>query len=113
MRNKHGIGIREVCAACACAAYDRVGYRVCKAGNGCVDSGYSCPAFTLREGLQNIGEEKGAGRVKTKEYLDFVLAAYLERSERIAAGESLPPLTAEILRENYERQFGESIYINI
>ena len=110
MRNKNGVEVREICAACNRRLMKSDG-RYCSLDGSEVDSGHSCSNWKLNELLQGAGNS--GGKIKSSDYLRYFRERWIGQRDDLEAGriEADSLLTTEQIREEYEEQFG-SIYIS-
>lgn len=97
--NKHGIRIVKCCASCQHKDL-HAGNRVCLMTRSNIKGTYVCREWKVAEHLANAG--KGDGKVKKKEYLQFVMDNRNPR-ERLS--------NLAVHKAEFEKEHG-SIYIN-
>ena len=103
MRNRSGIEIRECCASCASRLISSSKGRWCTKHAKCVKSRSNCRDWSLNGNLQNAGDS--GGKVKRKEYLDFLVS---QRNREIEEG--LKPRRLEETRALFEKLYGSIYY---
>ena len=70
VRNKHGIGVRVICASCKYCQLDKGAMRICMKGAGRVDRTDWCDGWEIKERMDKVGE--GSGRVLKKHYIMYL-----------------------------------------
>jgi len=110
MRNPQGIKVRKCCASCALREILTCGERFCTKRNKKVKKLGLCKNWEIREYIVGAGLKQG--RVKSRQYLKFVLNIRLQEQEAIRIGALLPDQveTPEAIRRLFEEQVGLPIF---
>ena len=112
VRNDQKIKVKKCCASCIYKEIQADGSRVCKLMQIMREGKDRCPNWEIIPGMRNAG--KPYGRVKSKQYLRFVLSTRELESIAIQEGrlEEADRASIEDIRERYREQHG-SEFINI
>lgn len=102
MKNKYGIEIVACCASCLHKHAGTEHSRICDAGEGVVSPKHLCIKYEMHDRLQEAG--KGGGRVKKKDYLDFLLNYEQPEDEKLR-------IKLSQQRAEYMEKYG-NIYLN-
>ena len=110
VRNDRGVKVKKCCASCEFKDIDKEGNRVCRLMQILRNAKDKCPNWEMSQGLRNAG--KPYGRVKSKQYLKFVLCMREQESLAIQEGrlQEIDRASIEDIREKYREQYG-SLYI--
>ena len=105
MRNRHGIEVNPICAACKHRVLNNDG-RFCGIDNTPVASNHSCDSWEMSEGLKEAG--RSGGKIKKWHYLCFFRERWIEQQGKLMTGEidASQFLSAEDIRKQYNEQHG-------
>lgn len=108
--NAQFIEVKKCCASCEHRDILQDGTRVCKLMQIIRGQKDMCRQWEMSEGLKYAG--RGFGRVRSKEYLDFVIAVRIEETYDIEDGLMLEEDRASLedIRKRYNELHG-SIYL--
>ena len=111
MRNSHGIHINICCASCQHKSHDYEGNRLCEPTQVMVPQDFHCPLWEAEKRFQNAG--RSGGKVKRREYLQFVRDIQLQKQAAADEGQLQPEdlTTMADLRAQFEKETGMSPYI--
>ena len=110
-KNTHGIIVRKCCASCAYKDFNDVDFaRVCTRRERKVKACNLCSLWAMSKQAQLAGWSQG--RVKRKEYFEFLLEECESRKLATQLGLRVRARSIEELRVKFEQEQG-SIYMNI
>lgn len=111
VRNDRGVKVKKCCASCEYRDIDKDGNRVCRLMEIIRNAKDKCPSWEMSHGLRNAG--KPYGRVKSKQYLRFVLDTIEMENIAIEEGrlQEIDRASIEDIRERYREQHGSKYLI--
>lgn len=112
VRNDRGEKVKKCCASCEYKDVDKDGNRVCRLMQILRNAKDKCPNWEMSQGLRNAG--KPYGRVKSKQYLRYVLSMREQESLAIQEGrlQEIDRASLEDIREKYREQYGSIFLIS-
>ena len=112
VRNDRGVKVKKCCASCEYKDVDKDGNRVCRLMQILRNAKDKCPNWEMSQGLRNAG--KPYGRVKSKQYLRYVLSMREQESLAIQEGrlQEIDRASLEDIREKYREQYGSIFLIS-
>ncbi len=112
VRNDRGVKVKKCCASCEYKDIDKDGNRVCRLMQILRNAKDKCPNWEMSQGLRNAG--KPCGRVKSKQYLRYVLSMREQESLAIQEGrlQEIDRASLEDIREKYREQYGSIFLIS-
>ena len=112
VRNDRGVKVKKCCASCEYKDIDKDGNRVCRLMQILRNAKDKCPNWEMSQGLRNAG--KPYGRVKSKQYLRYVLSMREQESLAIQEGrlQEIDRASLEDIREKYREQYGSIFLIS-
>ena len=116
VKNPCGLRVKKCCASCIHKCIDNDGLRACPIIDEYVEADHVCDQWQMDYNTSQAGVCRG--RVHKKEYLMFALAIRLEEGvEALRAkkqGKPEPePRAIEIIRREYEEDYGTTILMDI
>jgi hypothetical protein len=112
VRNDRGVKVKKCCASCEYKDIDKDGNHVCRLMQILRNAKDKCPNWEMSQGLRNAG--KPYGRVKSKQYLRYVLSMREQESLAIQEGrlQEIDRASLEDIREKYREQYGSIFLIS-
>ena len=112
VRNDRGVKVKKCCVSCEYKDVDKDGNRVCRLMQILRNAKDKCPNWEMSQGLRNAG--KPYGRVKSKQYLRYVLSMREQESLAIQEGrlQEIDRASLEDIREKYREQYGSIFLIS-
>ena len=112
VRNDRGVKVKKCCTSCEYKDVDKDGNRVCRLMQILRNAKDKCPNWESSQGLRNAG--KPYGRVKSKQYLRYVLSMREQESLAIQEGrlQENDRASLEDIREKYREQYGSIFLIS-
>ena len=109
--NKNGIKICKCCASCKYKEMtDLMRTRRCTLFKKKVKSRQWCDCWEMNEKLNNVGGNSD-GKVKKKEYFDYLVGVRVREQNREDRGEPVTPKTFEEIRRTFKHRNRTTLYL--
>ncbi len=110
-KNQFGVCIKLQCASCANKEVDNDGTRICQVMKIKVEQQSVCPRWQMSDQAGKAG--CSMGRVKRREYLQFVFTVRMQERDLLKNGQMKADevATPDSLRERFEKETGLTPFI--
>ena len=109
--NGYGIAIPKRCATCAHKGQTRLmTRRQCLVHEREVKPKNVCSLWSMCDQMKAAG--RGGGRIKRTEYLKYLASVRETESTALQNGLTIKPKPIDVIRSEFEKEHGCSIYIN-